>query len=180
MNGYLQAREKKGITAMDNEKNAKKLRKPNVIDFLIIILIIGCVAGVAIRYDIVSKLGVNSNNVTAEVSFLIEGIRDTSVEALVVDDEFFWAQNEMPLGTLKSREASPAVVYVVKNDLEIVEATNEQRYDVRGTLQATGVMTADGFMLGGTQYIGAGKQMNVKSKNISVTMTITDVRVINE
>lgn len=157
----------------------KKIRlKPNIIDFTIILLIIGVLVGVAVRYDLASKISADSRQVEAEVTFLIEGIRDTSVAALVEGDEFYWVQNDMYIGRLKEAvQSAPARVYVVRDDMVISSTVNPERYDATGTLVVSGLMEDGGFMLNGTQYIGPGKQMNVKSRNIKVNITIMSISI---
>jgi len=138
--------------------------------------VIGCIAGVAVRYNLVDRIVSTSANDEAEVTFLVQNVRMTSADAMVEGDVYYWKQNSMKVGTLISKEVANAVVYIVDaQNASITKNYSDIRYDVTGTLSVSGRRTDDGFMLDGTQYIGAGKEMILMSKNITVTVTILGV-----
>ena len=154
----------------------KTKRKFNLVDFIIVIAVIGCIAGVAVRYDFASKLGMNSSNDEVEISFLVMGIRNSSYEAFHVGDEFYWKQNSMRVGELvELGDLQQAESYILDENNQYKISYNEQRCDVRGKILAKGKMTSDGFMLAGTQFLAPGKSMLVESQYVSVTLTITDI-----
>ena len=153
--------------------------KFNIIDFLIIVAIIGCAAGVFLRYDLATKIGLNSNKDEVEISFVVVGLREGSTEALVEGDTIYWEQNGMELGKLVSKEISEAVHYILDDNFEYQKQYNKIRFDVRGVISAKGNMTDGGFMLNGTQFIAPGKELKIQSKNISTTVTVTAVKHIS-
>lgn len=157
----------------------KSKGKFNIIDFLIIVTVIGCIAGVVLRYDLASKIGLNRNKDEVEISFLVMGLRIGSTEALVEGDILYWEQNGLEIGKLVSKEITEGVHYVLDENFEYHTQYNEMRYDVRGVISATGNMTESGFMLNGTQFIAPGKQLKIQSKNITTTITITEIRHIS-
>ncbi|NLZ36273.1 MAG: DUF4330 family protein [Clostridiales bacterium] len=161
---------------MTEKKN--KLRF-NVIDLAVIVIIIGAIAGTAIRYNLISRISSTGTSEEASISFIASDLRLSSVDGFVEGDVFYWKQNGIRIGTLESKTRDYNEVYIHNSDFEIIKSYNEQRYDVRGVIKAVGSFTDDGFMLGGTQYIGPGKEMLVQSKNILVTITITDVNKIS-
>lgn len=162
---------------MKTAQGKEKLRF-NIIDLLIILAVLACVAGIFMRYNIIGKLGSSSESDSVEISFVIRNIRMTSVDALKEGDVFYWKQNDMKVGELVSKTWDYAEVFIRDSDYTIHQTYNEEKYDVRGVLSATGSVTSDGFMLGGTQYVGPGKEMVLMSKNITVTVVITDIKTV--
>ncbi len=154
----------------------KKKMRLNIIDILIILAVIALAAGVALRYNLAEKIGVKSNRDTVMVSFLIENIKPTSADALVPEDIVFLDSNGMELGKLLAISLSEAENYNLSDEGVMTLDYDSTRCDVRGEIEATGAMTDGGFMLGGTYYIGANKELKVHSKNIQVTMTVTGIR----
>ena len=153
--------------------------KFNVIDVLIVLVLLGCMIGIFLRYDLKSKLGLDSRKTEVEISFLIIGIRQGSTEALVEGDTIYWKQNGMEIGQLMSKEVSNSETWVLdENYNKYIKNFDDLSYDVRGVIKAKGNIKESGFMLNGTQYLAPGKTFEVESKNISVALTITNIRQI--
>lgn len=153
--------------------------KFNIIDFLIIVTVIGCIAGVFLRYDLASKIGLNRNKDEVEISFLVMGLREGSTLALVEGDTIYWEQNGMEIGKLLSKDIMEGSHYILDEDFEFHKRYNQLRFDVRGVISAKGNMTENGFMLNGTQFIAPGKELKIQSKNITTTVTVTEIRQIS-
>lgn len=153
---------------MNNEK--KKVRF-NIIDLLILLAVIILIGALIIRFDLVGRIG-GTELEEVTVAYMIEGVRRTTAEAMQVGDVFTWRANGMTIGTLKTVEMSPYYITVVKEDGTIERAEDEQRCVLRGTISAVGTMTEQGFMLGGSQFLSAGKVLDTQSPHIMVTMTV--------
>lgn len=164
----------------DNKNNTvfageKKKRRFNIIDLLIILALVAVVAAIGFRYNLVEKIGVKSEEDTVVISFLIQDIKETSADALVLGDMFYWEVNKMLIGELISKKPSFAEAFIENNEGILVKLYNENSYDVRGEIKAKGKIKDDGFMLGGTQFLAPGKILYVESKNIMVNITITNI-----
>lgn len=136
------------------------------------------VTGVAFRYNILDRIGIKSNEDTVIISFLIRDIKESSADALVVDDIFYWETNKMEIGKLISKKPSFAEAFVENLDGILVKTYNENSYDVRGEIIAKGRIKDGNFMLGGTQFLAPGKTLYVSSRNIMVNMLITKITQI--
>ncbi len=161
------------------ENTEKKRIRFNIIDLVIILAVIGCFCGIALRYNVMDKIGLNNARDKVEIEFRIIGIRPTSYDAMVKGDTFYWQQNGMRIGTLKEAVSEYSKTYVIRDDQQIVCYEREDRYDVVGTITAEGILSEDGFMLNGTQQIAPGKEMKVESKNIAVTLTVTKIKPVD-
>ncbi len=161
------------------EQNKKSKIKFNVIDFIIVVVILGCLVGVFMRYNLADKIGGNQAESKAEISFMIEKISITSEDALVAGDAFYWKQNGALVGYLKDHQTTAAETYYADEEGLPKPAYSQTHINVVGVLSATGTFTDDGaFMLAGNQFIAPGKEMEVKSPHIEVTIMITDIQQI--
>lgn len=162
---------------MDGNKDAKVRKHFNIIDLLLILAVIAIITGVALRYNLAGKIGLKSNKDTVIVSFLVQDIKPASAAAMINGDVFYIDQNDVELGELLSTTITDAEAYVENSNGELVLTYSTINCDVRGEFKATGSLTDDGFMLGGTQFISANKEVYVKSKHIMYTIRITGIRV---
>lgn len=153
----------------------KRTVRFNLIDLLIILTLAAIVTGVAFRYNLAEKIGIKSEEDTVILSFLIQDIKETSADALVLGDIFYWEANKVLIGELISKKPSFAEAFIENDDGVLVKLYNENSFDVRGEIKAKGKIKDIGFMLGGTQFLAPGKILYVQSKNIMVTMTITNI-----
>ena len=158
---------------------AKKI-KPNIIDFIIIIAVIAAIIGITIRTGVVEQVTINNNLERARVSFLISGISETSEEYIKNGDVFYSNTHKCTFGTLEQNWSLPAETYTVDEYGVLHKTQINAKSDVRGTMLCIGVFTADGFFLGGSNYIAPGSSVNVKSANIVVTLTVLDIEKITE
>lgn len=157
----------------------KKKLRINLLDVIILLAIVAIVGGIGLRFNLVDRMGLSGNDDEVDVKFLIQEISPSSVLALVDGDTFYWDANAMEIGTLMgSVEVTPAQVILENASGNLVSASNDKYCDVRGSIRAKGKITEDGFMLDGTQFLSAGKYLNVSSKNIKVTILITDISAV--
>ena len=157
----------------------KAARGFNVLDFIILAAVLAVIVGICWRFNLADRIGVKADRDTVEIAFLIQEVKETSAEALVIGDEFRWVANDMTIGELKSKEVFYAEAFVENDKGELVKTYNDTRRDIRGVITAKGVLSDSGFMLGGTQYLAPGKTLVVKSKDILVTMTITNITLVS-
>lgn len=161
---------------MNGSQNGTKLKnKFNIVDFFIIAVVIACICGVVLRFNLIEKLNVGAAKDTVEISFYIHNISDYSTQALVVGDDAYNGSVYMgKLGTIEIGKAE----YYIENSEGVLELTyDDTRYDVRGTIIGSGTMTEDGFMLNNNTYIAPGKEMLISTKNITVNVLITNLAV---
>ncbi|MBQ7820687.1 MAG: DUF4330 family protein [Clostridia bacterium] len=160
--------------------NKTKLRF-NGIDLMIIILIVGCIAGLALRYQLINVIRADSDSKSAKVSFYLSNIRSTSEDYFNEGDRFYIAGENEEFGTLESGFVfEPAAEYHMKNDGVYVKTSSVNgRSDMYGSVKAKGLFTEDGeFLLNGTKYIAPGSELSLYSGNIEITVMLTNVEPI--
>ena len=168
-------------------KKPNKL-KPNIIDFLLVVVIIGAIAGMALRAGIVDKVVNNTNIEPARISFAVYNINNDSFNYFIAGDNFY-SDTYGYLGYLEAKPIEQAAEsYIEGADGQLIKVISpsdpenpnrHDRIDVKGNLIGSGVFTEEGFLLGGTNYIAPGSKIIIESKNITVSVIITDIEPVS-
>ncbi len=174
-----------------NENTTKKTRKfkPNIIDLLIVVAVLGALAGIALRTGIVEKVITNSSVESARISFLVQDISSDSYNYFIPGDVFYSDTHKCYFGTLEEKPYDlPAEMFIEGADGKLIKSyspadpddpTRSERIDVRGKVLSSGVFSDEGFLLGGTTYIAPGSKLIVESKNITASIMVTGVEKLN-
>ena len=147
----------------------------NIIDILIIIIVIGSIVGVVFRYDIVDRLVLDSKRDEVRVSFMITGLSPQISEQITDGDEFYVVGSSDSIGTLVEHRTSNYLTVEANEKGEPVQSFDNTLRDVRGTFQSYGVLNEDGFFLEGTLFIAPGKTLTIESRNVRVSVIITEI-----
>ena len=156
--------------------NVKKKSRFNVIDFIIVVIVICCIAGVIARYNVVNRIVVNANRDEVEISFLVTGISPAISDLINDGDEFYSESSGYNMGTLVRHNVSDAKLVYSNDRGEPVVGSDATKRDVIGTLRAFGVMSDEGFMLNGTQFLSAGKNLTIQSLDVQLSVIITEIK----
>lgn len=159
----------------ENTAPQKKLRL-NIIDFLIIIILIGAAIGIALRAGLVERVTNQSHLEEVKISFLIQDIQETSADYFKTGDVFRAKDLDCEFGKLESRQIMPAEAFVADMNGELIKThASNNRIDVRGTVTGVGTFTNDGFLLAGINFIAPGATVHIQSADLDVSVTITGV-----
>ncbi len=165
----------------ENNTKTPKTRKfkPNIIDFLIVIVILGAIVGIIMRTGVVDKIVVNNRLEKAQISFIIRDISDQSESCFNKGDVFYGKSHACVVGTLESVIPRLAEKYVADASGRLIKTTSsENRIDILGTLIGSGVFTEQGFFVDGSIYIAPGTEITFENKNIEGVLTVTDIQPI--
>ncbi len=166
------------------KNTTRKHRRLNAIDYFIIIAAVLCIAGAVFRFAVHKAGGSLSSPVVLEdyvVSFKIEDIRNTSTEYIVPGEEFYIESTKQFFGTVKDNvSVTPAQFFIEDENGNYIptfapENGDATRVDARGTFLVNGYMSESGFLLGGSFPLAANKQLDLRSKNLSITVIITAI-----
>ena len=166
----------------DTNMKAKKTNKlkPNIIDFLIVIILIGAVVGIVMRMGVVDKIVTGNHLEKAQISFIIRDINDESETCFNQGDVFYNRTNKYVIGTLEASTPRLAEKYAEDASGRLIKTTSsENRIDVLGTLVGEGIFTEKGFFIDGVNYIAPGSEILFDSTNIIGTLTVTDIRPVD-
>ena len=157
-------------------KKGKKIKlRFNVIDFIIIIIVVGCIAGIVYRYNLVDRLIIDSKKDTMQVHFVAFSVSKELEDKLSVGDEFYLEGSGELLGTLKSSDSSDAVMIVSDENGKPVISYNKELKDIQGIISCSGVKRDNGFFIAGTKFIAPGSELVLESINVRISVIITEI-----
>lgn len=152
----------------------------NIIDFLIIIVLIGALAGIAMRFGLVERVTNQAGLTEARISFLVRDINEDSLDYFGSDDVFYDKEHDCVFGKLETKQFMYAEAFITNENGDIIKAFSEnKRYDVRGTMTGSGTFTDDGFLLGGINYLAPGSTIHVQSRDLDFILTVTAIEKIS-
>ena len=143
----------------------------SVIDFLIILLVLVVLTGIAVRYHIVSRLFSHATLVVAQITVVAANI--SAEEAAVFTKNTVFSSGESTFGTLTQVTAEKATLYLESPAGTLITYQSADHYDVTATFSVKVVHSEDGYLLGGNTYIAAGSQFVLSAENVSVTVLVT-------
>ena len=167
-----------------NENNTKTVKskkfKPNIIDFLIVVVVLGAIVGIILRAGIIEKAAINSSLEKVQISFLIQDINDESENYFNKGDRFYSRTHTCDLGKLETVIPRAAEAFIVDEyGMPIKTESNNHRIDIIGTVIGEGVFTDEGFLLEGVNYIAPGSYILFDSPNVVGGLTVTDIQRIS-
>ena len=161
----------------------------NVIDACILVLVIAIVLGMYFRFNIVDKLWEKTQTKEYTVSFSIENIRYTTPAYMSIGDSVYFANDKEEFGTLIAASDNVNVLSIVPASeyfpdgeggiIEVFYPDDETRIDAKGRMSCYGYYDENGgFTVGGSHYIAPGQSVQVYTELVSVTMTITNIELV--
>ncbi len=170
------------MNANTSEKKTKK--KLNAMDYFLIVAVVLCLVGAALRMVLGSESGSFTSPVVMEdyiVSYEIRNIRNSSTEYLAENEVFYIDATDQYFGkTTGNPSVTPAQFFLADAEGNYVEAYAPEngdatRVDVTGTMTVSGYMSDHGFLLDGTTSLAVNKSIALRSSYIYVTVTVTDI-----
>jgi len=158
-------------------KETKRVRF-SVIDFVIILMILACLVGVAMRFDLADRLFSRTALVSGRVTFVAEAI--TPEERAVFTENTAFYTDRDTFGILTGIEASPTVIYYENSLGSLTHYEHDTLLDLNGSFSAKLLDTESGFLLNGNTFIAAGSTFTVKAGGASVLITIISVEATGE
>lgn len=167
--------------------NISKKRKISALDAFVVILLLLCAAGVAIRAyigndGVFSEIGKESKDYT--VSFEISGIT-SAVSSYITQGESIYFENGDLLGIVGGGLAvTPAMTFAEDENGKYIQSYasadngDASLVDVRGTITVSGYKTDYGFLANGKTYLAPNFETVLHTRNVTVTVKITDITAI--
>ena len=167
----------------------KKLKKSggkgrfNIIDLILLITVLACIAGIYLRYSASQDFGVKQQLDSFTLSFEVQNIRYTSADAFPSGDAVYMRSDDTYVGTILSLDSTSPTEYIFFDLAGNVKQTyypENTRIDVTGKILSQGRMTENGFLLNGNVFVAPGRTYSIKTPHIDVDITITDITRIEE
>ena len=171
---------------MSKEISATR-RRFNIIDAIVIVLVILCIAAIVLRSQINNLLGIGERTSEYKLTFKVVSISETSYEYFDKEDVFWDAvylnSPDMQLGIIEGTpEKMPATAYMTdSNGAPISVKYPEDSYiDVKGEIKCNGVFKDDGcFYLSGIYVISPGDVLKVHTVGLDFSLVVIDIGEFN-
>ena len=157
------------------KKRADGKPRFNIIDLLIILAVLGCLAGIVVRYNVIDKLVLDTKRDKVSVSFMVAGLSPQIANTIADGEEFYVEGTDNSLGVLTEHSISNARIVEANDSGLPVESFDDTLRDVRGVFTSYGVVEDDGFFLGGTLFLAPGKTLTVESRSARFSVIITEI-----
>ncbi len=160
----------------DFMEQRKRRVRFSVIDFIVILLVIACVVGIVLRYDLAERLFSDSVKKETRVTFIAEGISSEEAEAFRLNTDFY--SGDAFFGTLSSVETAPAVIYYENANGVLASYEDGSRFDLRGSFTVSAVSGDNGYLLNGNTFLAAGSVFTLQANSVSVEITVLSVEAV--
>lgn len=182
-------------TKVKKQKKERKSPGFKVMDAIIILLVLIAIVGVYLRYNSLSIFDKRLNMAEYTVSFTIDNIKNSTPKHLEVGDAVYFSDSGELFGTLLPEsdsmenialKCSPASEYFIDESGTMIEVNYPQdpndpessRVRAEGKLSCMGLYTDNGsFLVDGSVYLAAGKQVQIQTEKVTVTVTIRDIQL---
>ncbi len=150
----------------------------NVVDLVIIVAILACIAGIYLRYNFGEQYGVEHELGQYEITFEVQNVRYTSADAFSEGDAVYLKTQGKLLGTvlgIDSTTPSEMIYTDLSGNIRQVYYPENSRIDMVGRLLVSGTMTDRGFMLDGNTFLAPGAIYAVQTPRIDVSIVIAEI-----
>ena len=163
-----------GLTLLDSK--GRLFGKINVFDIIVVVAVIGLVAGFGMRFISTEAQRIFDANTPFYVTFVIERIREYSVDGVRMGDQFM-EQHAQRLGEVVQLRTEPARQIMHKDDGTAVFALMEDRYNIFITLRCYGSVTDHGFYINGNRLVAPGSTVRIQSQQILSTARVHSINM---
>ena len=145
--------------------------KVSIIDLIILLAVAALALGFVYSRTSQQIQQIIAADTPIYVTFLVEGVRPFSLDAVSEGDIFFRQHERMALGTVTSVETAPAYDIMIRANGTAVYAMVEGRYNMYITLACVGSVTDSGFFINGNLQMAEGGRLSLQS-NSFLTMAM--------
>lgn len=161
------------------DEKGRLFGKVSVVDILVVLFIVGAVAGAYYKFFIAERGGAAAQFDTLQYQVItVSGVRQPSVDAVKEGAEVFDGETGGYIGKVIQKDISPAKSFIKKTDGTYAEARMPDKFDVIITVEVTGVENDHGFFANGNIEIKRGSDLKFKTQMIMLETRVVDVRRI--
>lgn len=161
------------------DKNGKLFSKISIIDIVIVLAVILCIAGAFIRFS-----GLLGDNKTASVDFeyvvKIQQIKEKSAAAVEKKGEVYSNLSDKSyFGEIVDVKTVPNESYSVMYDGSVKKTHAPDRYDVYATIKTSGKSTGTALYTSGGKKIEVGSYEYIATKWVAAGAEIISVNILD-
>lgn len=158
------------------DNNGRLFGKISIIDVLIILVFAVMLIGLAIRDTALEVTATNNNpDVTFTYKLKISNCLDLLVDDFQVGDDLYIESSGNHYGKIIDVEYEPATVWNAMSDGVYRETTSLDRYDVYLTIETTGTVSGDRYMINRVDEIEPNYQAYFYTKYVSFFAYVMEI-----
>ena len=152
---------------MNASENKTKRFRISIIDVLIALVVIACVAGVFLHYRTYAKNNKVVKDDTCYVSLQLSGVANETAEKITTGDTVYLKDDKSVFGKISEVNLENAQYYY--SDEKGISVRGEDAYakDVALVIEVKGELTEDGFLANGVEYVASGLYIDVYTNDFS-------------
>ncbi len=155
-------------------------RRPNVVDFIIIAVVILLIALAAYKFGVVNKqeatsLAEEQRQIT--YTAFIDEVRMATVNALHEGDQVFDEKTGICIGTITGVSYEPRVKNVLDNSGNMITVEVPDYYGITLTIEGGVVEKEDGYFVDGIVELKANSEMDVYTKYAEPVIKVTQIDI---
>ena len=154
----------------------REKKRFNFIDVIILLCVALIVLAVVFRAQITGYIAGGKNLVGYSVAFQSEPVENGIVGYIKSGNTVEWVEKGIEIGTVNALNApADAEIYTLSSDGKLIVAPSTSAKKLSGTLAIMGYEKDGGCFVSGTEFIGAGMKMTLRSGNTVFTVTVLSV-----
>ena len=153
-------------------RNSKRI---NAIDVVIIICSALIILATVFRAQVIGFFGDGENLSEFVVTFESDPLENSYAGYVNAGRNVEWVEKAKSIGEIRSITGiSPAKVYTLGSDGSLIITDSGSSSVLRGTLLVRAA-SKDGCFVSGTEFIGAGSRLTLRTQNVVFTVTVLSV-----
>ena len=160
----------------NTERVSKRKGRISIIDVLIILTVIACIAATFVHYKIYEKENAVIIDEKCLVSVKYSGVDNEIAKSIVAGNEVYYAEDGKFFGKVIEFDLKDSEVMVKDASDKWIKTVDTTQKDVTVILEVSGKVSANGFLANGTDYTAAGMEIDTYSSVFSGKGLIFDVK----
>jgi len=148
------------------DRQGRVAGKVSLIDIALVLIVLGLIIGYGYRNLSRTAVQIVASNTKFYVTFIVEPIRNFSIEAINKGDIFFKQYEQQPFGVVADLRQEPAREIIKHPDGHPSYVVMEQKFSLYLTLECTGNISDAGYFVNGNLQVSEGGDMQIQSNKV--------------
>lgn len=155
-----------------------KKHKFNVVDIVVIIVLLGLIAGAIFKFTVVNKQSQTATQSMENRDYvvLVKGVRQPTIDGIHQDDKFFDSKTGIFMGKVKEINAEPYLTMMLTDDNEYKRVEKIGYFNLYLTLEAPILEREKGYFVEGKVELKRNSSLNIYSKFVKTGFRVLDIK----
>lgn len=156
------------------DQKGRLFGKINLIDLLAVLVAVLIIIGVLYKFVLSDSKGIG-NNTVIKYTVSITDIRNVTVDAINVGDDFYDSKTDTYMGKVVGKEVKPYRDFIKKTDGMVALAEKPERFELLITLQVPGVVNNYSYLASGNRDINNQSTIFIENRIAEVQGKVVEV-----